>query len=617
MEFKQYFLVFLTVIFSVVEAVTIPDNVYINNLHRQFNIDSPVIREHVAISVRSKEDGVDTVYLSYKKELVDHMASIIVFTKSDKESILHIEEHEFDEENSIQYYKVKLNKALELDERIILNLEAAFTKLLKPYPKYISQRDDQYVLFETNVYYLSPYKITKQKTSIKTGSEIKSFSEQPSPAKKDGKDIIYGPYESVPFGKEEIVSIHYLLNENFIRFEKIDRTIEISHWGYNIAYNEDMIIHHDGSILKDNFNRVDFQRSQYFSQSPSAVKDLIFVLPPHAEDIYFVDVIGNVSTSAFHKDNTRTLLQILPRYPLFGGWKYTWSQGYNNPLGDNTKYDSKTGKYIFQAPVLLSLKDVPIDNFKLKIILPEGAKNIDVHLPFAFDSEERKITYSYLDTTGRPTIILEKKNICDDHFQYFQVSYKMPFYYPLQKPLIVSLFYFVIFLASMIWTRLDLRIVKDPNADKHDLAVAYWESLGGIASTGIKVLEKLVSANETYIQTGNEEIFKETCQNISKKVKETTESLEEVKHQLDEIEQNELSSKVKELISLYQEKYKTIDTKYKDIVMAKKMVNSIDKENTEEVEKATEKLNEKVSEFGIASNEIDKKITLVLNTQIL
>jgi len=149
---------------------------------------------------------------------------------------------------------------------------------------------------------------------------------------------------------------------------------------------------------------------------------MIFVLPPRAHDIFFVDTIGNVSTSAFHKDDTRTLLQVLPRYPLFGGWKYTWSQGYNNPLDGNVKYNPKIKKYVFQAPIVLSLKHVPIDHFKLTVILPEGARNVDIHLPYGFDSEERKMTYSYLDTTGRPTIVLEKDNVCDDHFQYFQVS---------------------------------------------------------------------------------------------------------------------------------------------------------------------------------------------------
>jgi len=604
---------FIALLLSVVNALEIPNNVFISNLHRQFEVGSSVVRENIALSVKSKEDGADFFYLTYKKDLIPNISTMVAFTKVDKENVLNITQ-EKDEDSDVEYFKIDLEQPLKLGERVIVNVEVTYVKVLKPYPKYIEQNDDQYVLFSTNVYYLSPYTVLKQKTTFKIGDTIKSYSEEPAPVKEEDKSVYYGPYENIEPGTEQIVQLHYKFKDRLIHFEKIDRTIEVSHWGHTVNFREDLIVHHDGSQLKNNFNRIAFQKSQFYTETPSSVKDMIFVLPPRAHDIFFVDTIGNVSTSAFHKDDTRTLLQVLPRYPLFGGWKYTWSQGYNNPLDGNVKYNPKIKKYVFQAPIVLSLKHVPIDHFKLTVILPEGARNVDIHLPYGFDSEERKMTYSYLDTTGRPTIVLEKDNVCDDHFQYFQISYTLPFYFSLQKPFVVSLFIFGLFCISMIWTRLDLSIVKDPRADLHDLAVSYWESVASHTSTALKVLSKLTSVNETFVQTRDEDSYKVSIQLVSDKLRESTDAL--VKHQdlLKEIEQNQLAKNVQSLLDLIDSKVQKINEKGRRTYTHKLRTERLEPEKKEIAEKEFLK---KEEEFDNEIKEIDSNIESIVNTQIL
>jgi len=599
--------------FAVVNAIDIPDNVFINNLHRQIDISSNVVRENIAVSVKSKEDGASFFYLCYKNETIPHISTMVAFTKVDKEKVLKIEQVE-DAESKLAYFKVELEEPIKAGERVIVNIEVTFVKVLKPYPKYINQDDDQYVLFSTNVYYDTPYPVLKQKTTFKIGDTIKSYTKEPAPVKEDDKDVYYGPYENVKPGSEKIVSLHYKLKDRLIHFENIERTIEISHWGHTINFKEDLIVHHDGSELKNNFNRVEFQKSQFYADTPSSVKDMIFVLPPTAENIFFVDIIGNVSTSAYHKDNTRTLLQVLPRYPLFGGWKYTWSQGYSNPLDENVKYNPKIKKYIFQAPVLLSLKNIPIDNFKLNVILPEGAKNVEIHLPYDFDSEERKMTYSYFDTTGRPTIILGKENVVDDHFQYFQVSYTLPLYFTIQKPLVVSLFIFSIFVISMIWTRIDLSIVKDPKADLHDLAVSYWESVGVHTSVALKVISKLISVNETFIQNRNEEAYKISVDLVEEKLRESTDALVRDQDLLKDIDQNQLAKSVQNLLDLIESKTKKINEKGQKVLNIKLRIEKLDSDKRNAAEK---ELLKKEEEYDREIKEIDRNIESIVNTQIL
>ena len=74
-----------------------------------------------------------------------------------------------------------------------------------------------------------------------------------------------------------------------------------------------------------------------------------------------------------------------------------------------------------QAPVLQSLPQTPVDELTLKVVLPEGATNILLPLPFPYDTHVENRTYTYLDTIGRPTIYLYKTDVCEVHGVPFQV----------------------------------------------------------------------------------------------------------------------------------------------------------------------------------------------------
>ena len=113
----------------------------------------------------------------------------------------------------------------------------------------------------------------------------------------------------------------------------------------------------------------------------SSVKSISLELPAGATDVYYRDYIGNVSTSKFRNEKSRSILELSPRYPLFGGWKYNWNHGYNLPLRNFLKYgQSKNnnnkgmGDFVLEIDFLKGFSNVVADNVKVKIILPEGAK---------------------------------------------------------------------------------------------------------------------------------------------------------------------------------------------------------------------------------------------------
>lgn len=102
-------------------------------------------------------------------------------------------------------------------------------------------------------------------------------------------------------------------------------------------------------------------------------------------------------------------VQINPRFPLFGGWKTVWYQGYNI---DATRYlaQSSSGDYVLSYPALIPFADLPMRKYTLRVVMPEGATISSVNAPFPFElSYSRRFTYLDGPNTGRQIANLEVK----------------------------------------------------------------------------------------------------------------------------------------------------------------------------------------------------------------
>jgi len=82
------------------------------------------------------------------------------------------------------------------------------------------------------------------------------------------------------------------------------------------------------------------------------------------------------------------------------------------------------------------------------------------------DEEGRDVHVTYLDTVGRPVLVLKKKNVIRHHDQYFQVQYNFSKIYMFQEPFILSSAFFLFFLTSWLYMRIDLSL-SDENYDQH------------------------------------------------------------------------------------------------------------------------------------------------------
>lgn len=91
---------------------------------------------------------------------------------------------------------------------------------------------------------------------------------------------------------------------------------------------------------------------------------------------YFTDDIGNVSTSRFRSNIREANLELQPRYPVFGGWKYSFKVGWDASLKSFLRRLKKGDGYVLRVPFLEGPKmgeGVSYEKIDLKVILPEGA----------------------------------------------------------------------------------------------------------------------------------------------------------------------------------------------------------------------------------------------------
>lgn len=166
----------------------------------------------------------------------------------------------------------------------IIYIETVFSKALTPHPTHIAQSEKQLVRFFGQLYFYTPYKTASQKTTILLSSRnVESFT-QVKPVSHSDTTITYGPFENIaPMTNEELM-VHYENQTPFLVVTKMERLIEVSHWG-NIAVEETIDMVHSGAVLKGSFSRYDFQRDT--RSGAASVKNYKTLLPASATGVYY------------------------------------------------------------------------------------------------------------------------------------------------------------------------------------------------------------------------------------------------------------------------------------------------------------------------------------------
>ncbi|XP_062325461.1 dolichyl-diphosphooligosaccharide--protein glycosyltransferase subunit 1 [Osmerus eperlanus] len=408
------------------------------------------------------DSAVHNFILAVEPDLVSHLAYIGASVKGDEEEdgILELKQTTLQGQSG-EFYKVQLPSSLASGAKLRVKVETVFSHVLKPFPNHITQAERQLVVFQGNHYLYSPYPTRGQTTRVRLASKtVESYTKLGNPSKND-EVIEYGPFRDIGPFSEDAMKVHYENNSPFLTISSITRTIEVSHWG-NIAVEETIDLRHTGASLKGPFSRYDYQRQS--DSGISSVKSFKTILPASAQDVYYRDEIGNISTSHLQILEDSVEVEVRPRFPLFGGWKTHYIIGYNLPsyeylytLGDQYALKMRLVDHVYDDQV--------IDSLTVKLILPEGARNIHVDTPYPIDRIPDQLHYTYLDTFGRPVLVASKNNLVEQHIQDVVVHYNFNKILMLQEPLLVVGAFYILFFTVIIYVRLDFAITKDPAAE--------------------------------------------------------------------------------------------------------------------------------------------------------
>lgn len=245
--------------------------------------------------------------------------------------------------------------------------------------------DKQYVKYDFSAYVPSAYLTQKQKTKIKfptgdipdyTKLEAKNADGQADP-QKQGSTITYGPYNEIPAGAEEFVTVRYEFTKPLLHATLLQRDYEVSHWGGNLATEERYWLTNRAASLKTQFSRVGWQMAQYSRPPTSALRELNYPLRIGSTNPYFIDDIGNVSTSRFRSNVKEAHLELKPRYPVFGAWNYKFRVGWDGNLKDYLRKLKGGETYVLRVPFLEGPKmpeGIEYKRVEVRVVLPEGAQ---------------------------------------------------------------------------------------------------------------------------------------------------------------------------------------------------------------------------------------------------
>lgn len=283
----------------------------------------------------------------------------------------------------------------------------------------------------------SAYQTITQKTKIKfPGTDVPDYTKTSglksgSDPERKGATYTYGPYETAKIapGTEYPITVRYEFTKPVITAHLLERDIEVSHWGGNLATEERYWLRNNGSQLANQFSRVEWTFTNYQKAPTSAVREISYPLQPGSVDPYFTDDIGNVSTSHYRPGNGKTAanLEFKPRYPIFGGWNYSFRVGWNNDLSRFLRQAVGADSYALKVPFLQGPKiseGIQYERVVVRVVLPEGAHNVKFQtvegsasngLPGANHIHATLSSLkTYMDTLGRTTLTLEVDSVTDE-----------------------------------------------------------------------------------------------------------------------------------------------------------------------------------------------------------
>jgi hypothetical protein len=242
----------------------------------------------------------------------------------------------------------------------------------------------------------------------------------PTPEEITGGKLIYSKEDIKELAAGETFSVRYQSNSPLLTFITAQRELEIDSWGY--------IYVREAQTLKN------------VGLNHTNIKGLRISLPPGADQIRAHDSVGNLSISTVESVDQEKPVNVTLnlRYRVNGGGQeYSFWLNYRVGLENYTQIEN--GRYVLRTWGY-SASDVPVDSFKLIVILPQGS-SFQTARPYNVNS-----TYQ---TNGKTAYVLQANGQnAAIAFGYIYVEYTFPEIFMHSRSLLLS---FVVGILALLY----------------------------------------------------------------------------------------------------------------------------------------------------------------------
>lgn len=406
---------------------TIPNDVWENvRYYRNIDLSHPYVREHVLVEIKNVSPEPQLLYILPVNDGFDAVEYVAQYGAVLSDQDIDLQPIELNE----GIYAIKFPFPIAPDSTVEFKAYFVFSNVNEPLPAKIGLDERQNLLLKTNKFCYSPYPTTEYSLAISGVSQAQEMEvpvfgyeltanppELKGRADKSSGAITYGPiyaeldpYTVVPMG------IMYDHNRPVTRVINLERSFWLPGSDVGIVLTEEYYeLKNNGAGLKTGFSRAEWMKGRYeVMKDHFALSQLEFPIDNSRPftNYYFTDKVGMVAS---HRQ-THGHLVFQPRYPLFGGWSYNFTMGWNNNIDAFVrKADDEEDVYIGEFPLVNSVRDIYYDKVTISFYLPENAQflNASAILP------SRNVTIgsemSYLDVSdGHVKVSLEFTHLIDE-----------------------------------------------------------------------------------------------------------------------------------------------------------------------------------------------------------
>lgn len=276
------------------------------------------------------------------------------------------------------FYSISLTRHILKGMSIRVRVDHYLGKPYVPLQKGLALGKQQRVTFGTSSLFQCPYHTVVQRTYFSLMEELKidiiSLHAYASLTEIKPNVFICGPFEKVEFlsfGEEIVLAVDFHDSLEFAPVvERLVWVPVLSLRGYTVI-RENYVVYNDASPIEGHFSQATIRDLEVkHSENDTSINHVSYMealFPVDAKNLMYYDVIGNISR--VYRSKTSPLpdykmFDLLPRYPLLGGWKTTFTAEYSHPSSSDLKSRSNSkqkGNWSYPMSVLFAAVEVLCD----------------------------------------------------------------------------------------------------------------------------------------------------------------------------------------------------------------------------------------------------------------